>query len=372
MKQLDVAIVTDDIPYGEALMRGLRYRSKAFNMTIHSPRGFIERWKRGGMDYRRRFDLILWDGPEGERIRGENIVWITDGALGSEQMPGSKGNAGSAQTTGSNGVDNMLYRYDTASGSYARLMDILTGSGEDISPLTTDGASDPKTRVFLFGSWKGGAGCTTVCRAVGQDLTRFFGKRVIWMTMDGIETGTVCENQSCEPGEGERVDRCLYSILGRDRKKSPPDIERFLEVDGYGLATFRPSIGRNPLPGLGPDEIDRVLSAIAGSGFDALLIDAGTCCNDSIAEIMGNADRICLVGNSDATVGKSRYMSWMNDSMGRGKATGDRLGASDRTILAEDLPRSEGDRDILLEGGFGKNIHALTEALWYNEMDRKA
>lgn len=354
MKQFKVAIVSDDAAYAEALMRGIRYRSRAFLVSLHSRVAFTERWKRGGLSYRKSYDIILWDGADGEKIRGENIVWITDRIEARDHMdrPGDK--------------SNIIYRYETASAFGERVMDIAGCGGSVAFGRKGNEGLDPDVRVFAFGSWQGGAGCTTVCRAVGQELTRFFGKRVLWLTLDGIEPGPVGDRRA---GEADRraggvdrraggVDRFLYSLFGSGDQG--PDIEKFLTSDGYGLLRLEPSVGRNPLPGLSAGEAAEFMKAVTTSGaFDAVLIDGGTCCSDGAAEMMGTAERICLVGETDRNDRERRYRSWLEHSLGDGS----------RSISAGALGKMEGDDEILLEGEFGKNIHALAETLWYNEIE---
>lgn len=334
MKKLNIALVTDDRPYARALVRGLNDRSRNLTTSVYSTSGFIGRWKEGGLSYRQGFDLILWDGSEGERIRGGNIVWIT-------QVP--------------DGGDMVLYRYDRASVIYAGIMDIYDGiagrkgNEDQKDPPRRMTGGETSSRVIAFGSCRGGSGCTRLSMDVARELARFFGKRVFWMSLDGIDESPVDPMDEKEPVRD--VDYYLYSVLDPERK-SAVDIDRYMVMDGYGVCSLGPSHGRNPLPLLTGKEASGLIDSLAEEGtFDALIIDSGDCCSEAAGEMMARADRICILKDERNGMKRERYMNWMGNLLG--EDTDDRLVETSGT-------GGEGD---------GKNIHALAETLWYNEMD---
>ena len=355
-----IAIVTDDRAYGQALSRGIGYRTGSFMMTVHRRDEFLRNWKSMGISYRRRFDLILWDGGEGERIRGDNILWISDRY--SEDAA-------------------TIYRYDTASAIRGRLIEYYVDKTGKNMPRS----SGSDTRIIAFASWQGGAGCTTICQAVGRELSRFYGKRVLYVTMDSIEGGP-------EEREVRGVDYFLYKLFSDEENegirsadgKSEIEIESFLIRDSYGLYRLGTSSGRNPIPNLNRSEVEKLIDAITGSGgFDVLLFDLGSCSFDGAAPVIARADKLCLVERYPQPERRRRYMNWVGDAAG--KDLMDRVirvsnfceeDPGDRTIPGRNngsdhigiSMMKQRDDEMVLEGEFGKSINALTESLWYNKI----
>ena len=371
MKQFSIAIVSDDLDYAEALSRGLKHRSKAFLISIYTPGGFTEKWKNEGLAFRKGFGIILWDGSDGERIRGDNIIWVTERRADADESKNRTGRG------------NTIFRYNLASVIHGQILDVYEacrrseekGSGNEKTGSEGGVSADPKARVIAFGSWHGAAGCTTLCHAFAQELTRFFKKRVFWMSMDGIDLQPASMAAGGET-KTRGVDHFLYRTLGEE-KGSVGGLEGFMIDDGYGVMSLAPSRGRNPLPYLRTEEMSRVLGAILDEGmFDAVLIDAGTCCSESAGWLLGSAETVCIVERRNEDERKARYMNWIGNALEE-KTPGERsiclkngISASeeDRGVfcLAEKTEDSEG---MLLDGEFGKNIHALAESLWYNEIE---
>ncbi|MDO5491073.1 MAG: hypothetical protein Q4F96_01555 [Bacillota bacterium] len=378
MSTISLAIVTDDRHYAEALARALQEVSRGFMPTIHTRDAFLTTWQRRGWDYRDSFALILWDGSEIENLCGGNLIWLTDRPADAAQ-PGDESGGESEEPR------FRIGKYSTASVLAARLTAIYEQlTGESIS---CSGAADAD--VIAFASWQGGAGCTTVALAVGQDMTRFYGRRVLVITLDPVEATT---EYMARPQGAAGVEEYLYRLFGAETMPAP---DRFLIRDGYGVEALAPSAGRNPLGILSGEEADRALRALAGSGrFDAVLVDAGCSCSEAALAVIRSANRICLVERRPQPDREERYRSWLRSELGEGGLAGSlrvdngqpeqeeeggsgkqrrpavgrpqgREHAPGRIRLAE---RQTLSPEILLEGDFGRDIHALTERLCYNNI----
>lgn len=392
MNTISLAIVTDDYHYAEALSRSLQVVSRGFLPTIHSRDAFLEMWKEKGWDYRETIDLILWDGGEIEDFYGGNLIRLTEKEEGETPREGE--------------LRFRLGKYSTVSVLAARLQAIheeLTGQ----RPAGGTGSAD----VIAFASWQGGAGCTTLTLAAGQEMTRFFGRRVLAVTLDPVEATT---EYMARPRGVAGVEEYLYRLLGsgpegsmpersepvgsmpersgpvgsRSEGRAPgiaPSPERFLIRDGYGLEALAPSAGRNPLAGLAAGEMDRVLRALGASGrFDTILVDVGPSCTEAALAVLRAADRICLVQRRLQPDREARYRAWLAGELGvEGTAPMLKVG-NGRPLGEEEISAARGEEEadrpdirlaerqtisaeILLEGAFGRDIHALAEKLCYNE-----
>ena len=363
MKTIKIEIVSDDRNYADALARSLSHISGIYSVSIRDCNEFLVQWRKKGSALRKEMDIILWDGVEGEKICSDNIIWIRE----KEDIP-----TDSALTGGFS-----IFRYDTASMIHRRLIDIyrkLTGQS-----LPEGGSGD--TRVLSFLSWQGGSGCSTVCCAVGQELTRFYGKRILILSLDsaGYQPPGVQVYDSAFS-----VDAFLYRLFHR-----PDDMnmEQFILQDAYGVFHMVPSLGRNPLQDLSKEEAGAVMKRLMQAGsFDGVLIDGGNSTSDGAGAFIAFAEKICSVERRPQRPREKRYMSWLGNIIdGSVPILPVKSGDAAEAGLSEQAKNTRGsskktDRDrikylrerddelseMLLEGDFGSDIHELTEMLWYN------
>lgn len=374
METITLAVVTDDSGYGRALSRGLQHCSRGFVIDLFERERFLERWREEGADFRAAFDLVLWDGEELSGQGGGDII----------QLAGHVTDA-----------DAQIRKYLPAGALAAEIFRFC----ELRNGRRPAGQRSDETAVITFASWQGGSGCSTIAMAVGQELTGYFSRKVLYLTLDEIEsTG---EYFDCPAGIGE-AGEYLYRLF-HARGEGAPFPERFLVRDGYGLEALAPSRGKNPMRDLSMEEMEQViLDLMSGGGFDAVLIDAGTCCSDAALAAMQMSDTVCGVFRHGQPRRESAYRSFLRNALGArgGEFLRVRNGA-DGSRNAQDPPAGRtaaghgGDaarrgrlssgqeeviciaakkavsNEILREGEFANNIHALTERLWYNYKGRK-
>lgn len=362
MENITIALVTDDSRYGRALSRGLQHCNRGFVIDIFGRDRFLERWAEEGEAFRDAFDLILWDGEEAEGSGCDGMVRLTEHSAEGDMQIGKYLPAGAFTA-------EIFRAYEACTGRLPA------------------GRRSAEISLIAFSSFQGGAGCSTIAMAVGQELAGFFGRRVLYLSLDEVEaTG---EFMDC-PGEVGRIGEYLYRLF-HGRQEGLPYLDRFLVRDGYGLQAIPPSNGRNPLRDLSRGEMERVMAALMESGqFDAILIDAGTCCCDAGIAALRMADRVCSIVRHAQPRREAAYNSCMRSELGdewetgrirvrncvrpeqlqqEGRKAGPAAKeASDAAIVMKAAVSNE----ILLEGEFAKNIHALTEQLWYNQNKRSA
>ena len=368
MKDILIAIVTKDPYYGEALSRALRKTDRRLSTQVYDSRVFLDTWTREGSEFRNSFDLILWDGEEVREICSKDMIWLTDRR---EQ-----------------GACSTIYKYNTATSIAAEIREIHAALyGE--RPERSAGAD---ARIVAFSSWQGGCGCSTVAFAVGQDLVRSFGKRVLYVSLEDFEaTSDHVRPEENEVGMGEYIYRLFHG------GKNPPGLERHVVSDPYGLNILAPSPARNPMVGLRKKEMDALVGSLASSGFDAILVDVGNGSSDGDLAAMKSADVIVTVESRSQEERRGRYEEWLAEnlekerdkrikrinvinSMNEGahtertnhnsSARADNPMGSGDIVLGVNPTLSMGMRDeILLEGRFGADIHALAEMIWYNKIE---
>lgn len=388
MEHMKLMIVTDDANYAKALGKSLLRGSRGFEISVLPCREFCDRARCGGQAYLQSNDLILWDSPGLEKIAGGNIIWLTDKE--SETVDTVDGERGFR-----------VYKYSPSGAMTARLFHIY----EALTGRRMGGPRKEDADIFAFASWQGGCGCTSLAMAAGQELVRFYRRRVLYLSLEGVES-TAC---FMEVPEGVRpCGELIYRIMKRDPPgenagmEDPrlPFLEQYLVRDPCGMESIAPSGEINPFHFEEPRIWDRIIPALLGCGrYDTILLDIGSCCLRSAAQAMSFADRICLVSAREEPEREQRYLSYLRQALpdinedvlirirnrvpqsGEGEggaaaafaeqnavkdpARGDKAGpafSAELTVREKDGAVS----DILAEGGFGKDIHKLTE-VWYNQ-----
>lgn len=337
MENLKIAVVSPDEAYNRVFCMSLLQACRQIEAKAYTTRQFILNWAdyEGPGAFYDCFDLVLWAGDEISDSYGDNIVYLTDRL----SLTGMDYAAGKFA----------IYRYSPSGTIIAQIFDIyshLTGRG---FPLVKRN----DVRLIAFASYCGGSGCTTAARAVAQELTRFHGKRVFCISLEDVESAG--EFMTVPDGiktEGE----FLYRLLGKGNR---PFLDSYMVSDAFGVCSFAPPAGRNPLGELSADDMRNLLAALMDSGrFDVIIADLSTCLTDAATAVMEVAERICVTAKAAEPGARERgYMGQLAGSCGQG------IGS--RVVRAV-LSRMDGgavDIGAPIEGEFGKEISKLTEKL---------
>ena len=372
VENISLVIVTDDRDYGRALGRAIQHLCEGVIIRLAGKDEFFAKAREAGEGRLVSGDLILWDGAEAEKVFGERIVLLSDKRSMATKDFGNR--------------RFCLYKYDSARSTVASLLEIygyLTGRKNVNMKRRT-------AKIIAFASWAGGTGCTVISLAVAQELSRFAGKRVMYVSLEETES----TGEFMRGGEGMRgTGVYLYHLMGRDMTAScggaagesgPPDLQGYVLRDDFGVEAFAPTEGRNPLRDLPAEEMETFIASVADSGrYDVIVVDIG--CGLSAADIscLGMAERICLIAKSTENGARRRqYMRHLMCSCGSG--------ISERLIEVENMAgrgypdgkASDGDREaesgvvrisysdtflqrgevkrIFPDGSFGRDIKELT------------
>ena len=396
MERIRLAVVTADMPYGEALCRGLVSVNRHFEISLFNRMNTAFASQDQLADFSARFDLILWD------MYGEpkDVNGIFASAAGSSAA-GSPGTAGpeaagniiflAERPENEDGGMTCLCRYQTA-GAFQRELFRIYREQTGRSPLPGNGAA----RVIAFFSCQGGSGCSTVCAGVCRVLSGTMGRKVLYVTLDGTGPAEDCfrpsgpagnfgqaglagrtEDSVRTNGAAKGLPEYLYRLF-RDPDGRIPFPQEYLARDDYGVYSFADMKGRNPLSQLTKEEMRRfLLSQIESGLFDAVLADMGNCVNDAAPAVLGIADRVCEVVREESPGRREKMLSFFrgedageiegkllrvgNQLQEKKKTPGAQFGKGVDAVIACKAAESPG---LMLEGEFGKNIHELARRLW--------
>ncbi len=260
MEKIRIAVITEDIEYGLALAVALTESQKRLTVEIFDKDDEDAAIDSGA-------DLMLYDHP-GER-RKENAIELVE----KESL-----------------VDNKKFKFYKYGNVRYLSADLIFAYGE----LTGREIVFPEEKgvaVYTFSSARGGSGCTSVAMGCAQELKRFRGERVIYISLEEIESTA---RYMCTEG-GKGITEFLYYLLsGRERICSC--IEDFVCADDYGVEAFRPGKGINPLRNLNEEEFMRFFNYILRCGrYDIVIFDAGNFLNEISIKAMDMSDKVCTV-----------------------------------------------------------------------------
>ena len=340
MENLNIAVVSPDEAYNRVFCMSLLDTCRQISVTAYTTREFVLQWAdREEGAYDDQYDLILWAGSEVNDSYGGCVVYLTDRA---SQVNIDHGNSRYA-----------LYKYSRTDTIAAAVFDIyahLTGR-QALLVKRND------VRLIAFASYCGGAGCTTICRAVSQELARFRSRRVMYISLEDVASSAdfLPLQDGNASGSIKTEGEFLYRLLG---KNTVPFLEPYLIKDPFGVCSFAPTAGKNPLRELSGEEMQRLLSSLMNSGtFDVIAVDLSTGLGEGTTTVCIAADRICLIAKADKP-GKreNHYLHQLQSSCGEGI----REKIVRTRILEEHLPSPV----AALEGKFGQQISKLTERLF--------
>ena len=340
MENLNIAVVSQDEAYNRVFSMSLLDACRQISVTTYTTKEFVLQWAdRDDGAYDEHYDLILWAGSEVCDSYGGCVVYLTDRA---SQVNIDYGNSRYA-----------LYKYSRADAIAAAVYDIyahLTGR-QALLVKRND------VKLIAFASYCGGAGCTPICRAVSQELARFCGRSVMNISLEDVASASdfLPLQEGGASGGIKTEGEYLYRLLG---KNNVPFLESYLMRDPFGVCSFAPSAGKNPLRDLSGEEMQRLLAVIMDSGmFDVIAVDLSTGLGEGTMTVCRAADRICLIAKEEEPCMREKnYLRQLKSSCGD-----DIANRIVRTVPVEErLPSPAAS----LEGNFGQQISKLTERLF--------
>lgn len=382
MENLSLVIVTDDREYGRALGQALLQLCSSMMIRIFRKEEFFSQRREyessgEGEVFLASADMILWDGPEAEVSYGGRIILLTEKPAMAVSDRQEK--------------RFCIYKYSQAQSIAAALFGIYS----DLTGHHTVNVKRQQVRMLAFSSCSGGSGCTVAAMAAAQELCRFRGKRVLYLSFEETEsTGDFMKVSSGVRGIGVYLyhlfktrDTGLRMPRGSGGEKNRPPVESYTIRDDFGVEAFAPAAGRNPLRELSEEELDIFAAAVIDSGrYDVIVMDIGTGLSAVDLACLGMAEKICFVSRSaGGTNREDQYLQHLIFSCG--ESVMDRMIKVENMVSddrADDPHVREGTamidtevylsrsstflqggetKRIFLDGRFGQDIKLLTEKL---------
>jgi MinD-like ATPase involved in chromosome partitioning or flagellar assembly len=248
MKTINISITTKDSDYDVALSRSLLLNNNYFTISVHQSKQDNREW-----------DLLLTDDMN---TSNERTVYLTDDPT--------------LESISEENNCYILYKYQQV-GHISNILR-LAHSGFSNSIMPTDDTE--QTNIICICSSSGGSGCTSVALAISQELSRFHCKKVLYISLEEFESTDRYFPES--KFEFNNINKFLYLILNNS-DRSCHISEGYMCEDEYGVFTFHPSRGRNPLRELTGNEFAFFINHITKEKvFTDLILDCGNGLDESI------------------------------------------------------------------------------------------
>lgn len=285
MENIDIVLVTDDREYARALGAALISMDRSMLVNAMSKNEFIEKSKESCEDmhktyFSQSFDLILWDGKEAIHFYGGNIIFLTE-------KP-------SMAVKDINEKKFCIYKYSPAQQFISEIFDIYS----ELTGRNPQSYHIKDVRILVFASWSGGAGCSTVAVETARELNRFYGRKVLYLSLEEMQSS---ENFFGRYEGSSSLSKYLYHLLKKNGRI--PFLESYIVKDEYGLETFCPSKGKNPLRQMNEKEFFTFINSVASSGgYDVIAIDIGNNLSNIDVICLDIAEKICMVTVSENNI----------------------------------------------------------------------
>lgn len=294
MESIRIGIITGDIDYGNVLSLGIVRLHNNFPVSLRHTDDFqsgdFEIWTKYN-------DIILIDKStitEKSKMyfkrQSEKYIFLL------EKRPSEKSSSeiwkyGNIRET----IREIIYLYEKT--TVRKITDI------EKNELT----------IYGFASASGGTGCTSVAMGCAREFKRFYGKNVLYVSFEEIESYGEFMNIS---NENRGMNEYLYNILSKTQ--NPKFIESFVNSDEYGNEAVVTHTAFNTLRGLSSDEMIIFFDSIVKSGrYDIIITDFGTYHTGSATSGFELCDKLCLISSERRCTFKDEiYMKYMKHMMG--------------------------------------------------------
>ena len=356
MEAIRIGVITNDREYGLALCRAVS----------RSRRNFIA----GQIDFSgvpseeqqkeiRDLDFILTDIKEeeyrGSRISefGKTVIYLTEkeDCSTAESCGVKKGNLTYGRSMEGNSCENKNSIYIYKYGNVKELTDMLLklyciNNGKSVL------SSRENHRIIAVTGARGGCGKTAFSLALAQELVRYRGKKVLYISFSPFEiTETYV---SCDGNRKKAFHEFLYYIF--KGKALPP--ETFMLHDDYGTDIMPPSVGRNVLAELSIEQLDVFFDHICSLDlYDYIICDMAGSFSEQEMHVLEISSMICMLSGDERI---KQYLKFAFGEEALLKTVTPEICRDEKSVYLD-----KGRMHISIDTDFGSDIKLFAENFIY-------
>lgn len=359
MEAIRVGVITNDREYGLALCRAVSRIRRNFIA------GQIETTGVPPKDQQKEIhdlDFILTDIQEEEyydiwiREFGKTVIFLTDKEdCGNAEGCITKNDAlpcGYSEEGGSCGSKNSMYICRYKYGNVKELTDMMLKIYCIKNGKSVLNPSGENHRIIAVTGDRGGCGKTVFSLALAQELVRYRGKRVLYTSFSPFEiTETYV---SCDGKRKKAFHEFLYYIF--KGKALPP--ESFMLHDDYGTDIMPPSVGRNVLTELSPEQLAVFFDHICSLNlYDYIICDMAGSFSEQEMCVLEMSSMICILS------GEERIKQYLKFTLGEEvvlKTVMPEICRDEKSVYFD-----EGRMHISIDTDFGSDVKIFAENFIY-------
>lgn len=277
MKTINVYLVAKDLDYSTAFSKSLLQHSKFFSIQI----GNTQHVQQGQCDW----DLYLTDDMNSS---AQKVVFLTEEPA--------------LATCNDENSCYIIHKYQHI-GHIANLLRLAHSNYSKTQMLSDE---TEQSNIIGVCSSSGGTGCTSVALGICQELTRYYGKKTLYISLEEFESTASHFPNSWD--ETNNLTRFIYGMIHKEKSHTITPLG-YMMKDDYGVHAFHPARGRNPLRELTENEFIQFINCItAEKFFTDLIIDCGNGLDYSIGSALQLSSRIFhITGKMPSIQRKQNY-----------------------------------------------------------------
>lgn len=370
MRTINICLMTKDPEYDKALSRSLQQYCKFFAIRLARP------WQDSQTEHRECQGF-----PKKEKTYeiNEEEILLTDDMNETTNRTVYLTDDPALARIDENQSQHILYKYQHISHLSNGLRQAYSFYSK--SEMLSDETA--QSSIISVCSSSGGAGCTVVALGVCQELARYHGRKVLYISMEEFESTALYFSEAKQ--RTNNLTRYLYSIL-YSQDAGNRSVEGYMLKDEYGVSVFYPAKGRNPLRELSGNEFVKFINQIMKEKlFDDLIVDCGSGLDESIVSAFQLSKIIChvtgrlpdlnrketylqTVANRCSSNDWTKILEITNLHVELNSEEFEKIGQDDKNqlFIEEDLSSFEsvnGRRIISIDKAFGQGIRELVEHL---------
>ncbi len=304
MDKIKVAIIDQDLAYAEALGKYLSFESQDFEVCVADTT--ISEREKPEEFHLALIDHALMEDKKND-VKAKWKVFLTEDSISADRF-GDKQHL-------NNTIPDRIYKYMPApeiAKEIRYIYVLLSGKGKLIR-------RDKKTWLIGLISGASRSGKTVIAIALARLLSKFNGKKVLYICMDNFDCSLAHFREAHKPNR--TISDFLYYIFKGSEKKQIVPPESFMFRDSYGVYVFYAGIGINEINTLNVEELEFFIQYIYENGnFDYIIIDFNNDLNLGSQHLLQQCKEIFLVHGVDLvskirTVSFTRYFNYLLEEL---------------------------------------------------------
>ena len=298
MESIFVLLIAKDLDYSCTLAKVISKTDKGIVFDIVDSSKLLES-KTSIIEKMKVADIVICEGEQCVEDMAESLS--VDAVLVDSRSRQSHHNEDTTALSKVLQNSTRIYKYDNVK-NICRIINFIYNKKTGRRFLV----EESKTCSYVyFCSSCGGTGKTVISLALAQELTRYHGKKVLYLNLEEFDSSGIYLEKNQSETEENILEKYLISrfmdhrtetFLEAMKYKDQMDVQAFLQSDIYGMFYFNIGDRKNPIKDLSAEEFFSLLDEITvKASFDYILIDGNSSLGKLEEGIIENVHLVCQI-----------------------------------------------------------------------------